>query len=99
VYVVGKFTSSQKKENRSMITPRLRRALQRIDEVSADQQDEIAAIIEDSLTPHAERDSYAGAIAGLLPDDAEEQLLELRRASSPTPPIEDQLRGLMEEQQ
>ena len=81
-----------------MITPRLQRALQRLDEVSADQQDEIAAIIEDSLTPHVECDSYAGAIAGLLPEDAEEQLLELRRASSPTPPIDDQLRGLMEEE-
>lgn len=81
-----------------MITPRLQRALQRIDEVPAEQQDEIAALIEDAFTPHAERVSYAGAIAGLLPDDAEEQLLRLRRASSPTPPLEEQLRGLMEEE-
>jgi hypothetical protein len=81
-----------------MITPRLQRALQRIDEVPAEQQDEIAALIEDALTAHSERVSYAGAIAGLLPDDAEEQLLRLRRASSPTPPVEEQLRGLMEEE-
>ncbi len=68
-----------------MITPRLRSALQRIDEVSAEQQDEIAAIIEDALTPHVECESYAGAIAGLLPEDAEEQLLELRQASLARP--------------
>lgn len=80
-----------------MITLRLQRALQHIDEVPAEQQDEIATLIEDALTPHAERVSYAGAIAGLLPDDAEEQLLQLRRASSPTPPLEEQLCGLMEE--
>ena len=69
-----------------MITPRLQRALQRIDEVPAEQQDKIAALIEDALAPHAERVSYAGAVAGLVPDDAEEQLLQLRRASNPTPP-------------
>lgn len=80
-----------------MITPRLQRALQRIDEVPVGQQDEIAALIEDVLAPHAERVSYAGAIAGLLPDDAEEQLLQLRRAASPTPPLQEQLHGLMDE--
>ncbi len=69
-----------------MITPRLQRALQRIDEVPAEQQDELAALVEDALAPHAERASYAGAIAGLLPDNADEQLLQLRRASSSTPP-------------
>jgi hypothetical protein len=80
-----------------MITPRLQRALQHLDEVPAEQQDELAALIEDALAPHIERASYAGAIAGLLPDDAEEQLLQLRRASSPTPPIEEQLRGLLDD--
>ncbi len=35
-----------------MITPRLQRALQRIDEVPAEQQDKIAALIEDALAPH-----------------------------------------------
>ena len=82
-----------------MITTRLQRALQRIDEVSAEQQDEIAALIEDALTPHLERSSYAGVLAGLLPDDAEEQLLQLRRASPPSPPLEEQLHGLMEDQE
>lgn len=80
-----------------MITPRLQRALQRLDEVPAEQQNELAALIEDALAPHAEHVSYAGAIAGLLPDDAEEQLLQLRRASSPTPPIDEQLRGLIDD--
>jgi hypothetical protein len=78
-----------------MVTSRLQRALQRIDEVPAEQQDEIAAIIEDTLAPYLDRPSYAGALAGLLPDDAEEQLLRLRRSSSPTPPLEDQLRELL----
>jgi len=64
-----------------MMTIRLQRALQRIDEVSAEQQDEIAALIEDALTPYLERTLYAGVLAGLLPDDAEEQLLRLRRMS------------------
>ena len=70
-------------EQTLMMTIRLQRALQRIDEVSADQQDEIAALIEDALTPYLERTSYAGVLAGLLPDDAEEQLLHLRRMSPP----------------
>lgn len=81
-----------------MITTRLQRALQRIDEISAEQQDEIAALIEDALTPSLERPSYAGVLAGLLPDDAEEQLLHLRRTSPPSPPVEEQLRGLVEDQ-
>jgi hypothetical protein len=80
-----------------MVTQRLQRALQRIDEVPADQQDEIAMVIEDALAPHLERPSYAGALAGLLPDDAEEELLRLRRLAPPSPPLEDQLRGLMED--
>lgn len=80
-----------------MITSRLQHALQRIDEVPAEQQDELATLIEDAIAAHAERASYAGAIAGLLPDDAEEQLLHLRRASSPTSPIDEQLRGLMDD--
>lgn len=73
-----------------MMTTRLQRALQRIDGVSAEQQDEIAALIEDALTPYLKRPSYAGALAGLLPDDAEEQLLRLRRTSPPSPPLEEQ---------
>ncbi|MGZ3585064.1 MAG: hypothetical protein ACXWQR_13460 [Ktedonobacterales bacterium] len=80
-----------------MMTTRLQRALQRIDEVPAEQQDEIAALIEDALAPYLDRLSYAGVLAGLLPDDAEEQLLQLRHASPPSPPLEDQLRGLTED--
>jgi hypothetical protein len=80
-----------------VVTSRLQRALQRIEEVSAEQQDEIAAIIEDALAPYLDRSSYAGAFAGLLPDDAEEQMLSLRRSSPPTPPLEDQLRELFDD--
>ncbi|MGH2410299.1 MAG: hypothetical protein ACRDGS_08040 [Chloroflexota bacterium] len=79
-----------------MLTTRLQHALQRIDEVSAEQQDEIAALIEDALAPYLDQPSYAGVLAGLLPDDAEEQLLRLRRAAPPSPPLEDQLRGITE---
>lgn len=80
-----------------MMTARLQQALQHIDEVSPEQQDEIAAIIEDALAPYLAIPSYAGSIAGLLPDDAEEELLQLRRASPPSPPLEEQLGGLMED--
>lgn len=81
-----------------MMATRLQRALQRTGAVSAEQQDEIAALIEDALAPSLERSSYAGVLAGLLPDDAEEQLLQLRRASPPSPHLDEQLRGLMENQ-
>ncbi len=81
-----------------MMTERLQRALQRINEVAPDQQDEIAAIIEDALAPALDLPSYAGAIAGMLPDDAEETMLRMRREAPPSPPIEEQLRGLMEDE-
>lgn len=80
-----------------MVTTRLQRALQRIDEIRAEQQDEIAALIEDALAPYLDRPSYAGVLAGLLPDDAEEQMLRIRHASLPSLPLEDQLRGLIED--
>jgi hypothetical protein len=82
-----------------MITTRLQHALQRINELPAAQQDEIAALIEDALAPYLDQPSYAGVLAGLLPDDAEEQLLQLRRAVPPSPPLEDQLRGIMEDEE
>ena len=40
--------------------------------------------------------NLAGSLPN-LPDDAEEELLRLRRSTSPTPPIEEQLRWLAEE--
>lgn len=49
------------------------------------------------MAPYLDRRSYAGVLAGLLPDDAEEQMLRLRHASPPTPPLEDQLHGLMDD--
>ncbi len=67
-----------------MMTTRLQRALDHIDEVSPEQQDEIAAVIEDALAPYLALPSYAGSIAGMLPDDAEEALLRMRRPSPPS---------------
>lgn len=80
-----------------MMTSRLQRALEHIDEVSPSQQDEIAALIEDALAPYRALPSYAGSIAGLLPDDAEEEMLRMRREAPSSPPLEDQLAGLMED--
>jgi hypothetical protein len=64
------------------MTERLQQALQHIDE--------IAAIIEDSFAPSLLLPSYAGAIVGMLPDDAEEALLRLRREASSSLPLEEQ---------
>lgn len=63
---------------------RLQRVLQHIDEVSPEQQDEIAAIIEGAFAPSLHLPSYAGAIAGMLPDDAEEEMLQRRREVPPS---------------
>jgi hypothetical protein len=77
---------------------RLQRALQRIDEVPAEVQADLAAIIEEQLAPHIDLPSYAGAIAG-MPDDAEEVLMRWRHEVPPTPPIEEQLKELMDDDQ
>ena len=80
---------------------RLKTALQHIEEVPPAQQDELADLIEafvaEAQFPALRLPSYAGAVAGLLPDDAEEELLRLRRETLPSPPVEDQLRGLMDD--
>jgi hypothetical protein len=77
---------------------RLQRALERIDEVPPEVQGDLATIIEDQLAPHIDLPSYAGAIAG-MPDDAEEVLMRWRHEVPPTPPIEEQLKGLMDDDQ
>jgi hypothetical protein len=72
------------------MTEQLRQALAHIDEIPAPMQDELAAQIEDLLAPFTERASYFGVMPD-LPDDAEEELLRLRREA---PPIEEQLQWL-----
>lgn len=80
------------------MTERLQQALQHIEEMSPEEQDEIANIIEDSLTPSFDALTYAGAIAGMLPDNAEEELLRLRREAPPSPPLEEHLQGLLRDE-
>jgi hypothetical protein len=74
---------------------RLARALEHIDEVPVDVQQELAEEIEQySQQPHVGA-SRARRLAGAwsdLPDDMEDTLLRWRREVPPTPPIEDQLR-------
>jgi hypothetical protein len=77
---------------------RLQEALKRIDEVPPEVQADLATIIEDQLAPHIDLPFYAGAITG-MPDDAEEVLIRWRHEVPPTPPIEEQLKGLMDDDQ
>lgn len=76
---------------------RLQRALQRIDEVPLEVQEDLATIIEDQVAPYIDLPSYAGAIAG-IPEDAEEVLMRWRHEVPPTPPIEEQLKGLLDDE-
>lgn len=79
-----------------MMTERLQRVLQHIEEISPAMQDELATQIEDMLAPMTDRESYFGVMSD-LPDDMEEELLRMRRAVPPTPPMDEQLRWLDEE--
>ncbi len=76
---------------------RLRQALEHIEELPPDIQEEIAELIETYTDP---LDVPAGTLAGSmpdLPDDAEETLLRWRREVPPTLPADEQLRWLEEE--
>jgi len=75
---------------------RLQRAMQRINEIPNEVQEDLATIIEDHLAPHIDLPSYAGAIPG-MPDDAEEVLMRWRHEVLPTPPIDEQLKELMDD--
>ena len=75
-----------------MITSRLQQAIQRLDELSPQQQDEFACLIEDQLTPATILPSYAGSMPD-LPDDFEEELMRWRHEVPPTPPLDEQLRA------
>lgn len=76
---------------------RLRRALEHIDELPPEAQEEVAEHIEEYIEPLVvPPGSLAGSMPD-LPDDMEETLLRLRREAPPTPPMEEQLRWLEEE--
>jgi hypothetical protein len=82
---------------------RLARALEHIEEVPAEVQEELAEQIElfsggdgrDTVGSARGRRSFAG-IWRDLPDDMEETLLRWRHEAAPTPPVEDQLRWMDE---
>lgn len=76
---------------------RLQRALEHIEELPPDMQEEIAEQIEEYVEPlEVSLRSLAGSMPD-LPDDAEETLLRWRRETPPTPPVEEQLDWLDEE--
>lgn len=76
---------------------RLARALEHVEELPEDVQEELAEQIEQYVEPAR---LPPGSLAGLmpdLPDDMEETILRWRRATPPTPPVDEQLRWLDEE--
>lgn len=76
---------------------RLQRAMEHIEEVSPEIQEQLAAIIEENTEP---LETAAANLAGSmpdLPDDMVETLLRMRREVPPTPPMDEQLGWLDEE--
>jgi hypothetical protein len=76
---------------------RLQRALEHLEELSPQLQEELAEHIEQYLEP---LDMPNGILAGSmldLPDNIEETLLRWRRETPPTRPIDEQLHWLEEE--
>ena len=83
------------------MTERLYQALQHIEEIPTELQDDLATQIEQLLAPFTDRVSrFLRSFLGImpdLPDDMEEELLRRRREVPPTPPMEEQLHWLDEE--
>lgn len=77
-----------------MLIPRLQQAIQRLDDIPLEQQNEIARMIEEQLAPATILPSYAGSMPD-LPDDFEEELMRRRHEVPPTPPMDEQLRELL----
>jgi hypothetical protein len=79
------------------MTDRLRQALDRITQESAllspAEQDALAVVLAQIPIPLP---PFAGSIPD-MPDDSEEEILQRRREVPPSPPIEEQLRGLMDD--
>jgi hypothetical protein len=72
----------------SSLTTRLQQAIQRLQELPALQQDELARLIEGQLVPATILPSYAGSMPD-LPDDFEEEMM--RRHDVPPTPLNEQL--------
>ena len=84
----------------TVMIERLARALELIDDVPEDVQEQLAGEIEEYIKLPRQDASRIRRLAGIwsdLPDGMEETLLCWRREGSPTPPIEDQLRWQEEE--
>lgn len=76
---------------------RLQRAMEHIEEVSPEIQEQLAAIIEENTEPlEVGRDNLAGSMPD-LPDDMFETLLRMRREAPPSPPMDEQLSWLDDE--
>ena len=76
---------------------RLARALKHVEELPDDVQEELAEQIEQYVAPvRLPASSLAGSMPD-LPDDLEETILRWRHATSPTPPVDEQLHWLDEE--
>ncbi len=71
----------------------LQHVQQESDKLSADQQEALANIIAQIPIPLP---PFAGSMPD-LPDDIEEEMLRRRREVPPTPPMDEQLRDLLED--
>ncbi len=76
-----------------MVVERLQRALQHIDELTPDEQEDVAEQIltfAGKVEPRGARAlRLIGAWANMQPDDMDETILRWRRETPPTPPIDD----------
>jgi hypothetical protein len=79
---------------------RLQRALDHVDELPEDMQEQLAEIIEEHTEPASVPPGSLAGSWGDLPDTFDEMLDELdriRHASQPTPPLDEQLSWMDEE--
>ena len=66
---------------------RLQRAIQHLDKLSPDMQEQIAEQIEDFII-EPDRNEYFGGSMPDIPDDAEEAILRMRREVPPSKPVD-----------
>jgi hypothetical protein len=79
-------------ERKLMLVEHLRRALEHLDELTPDEQEDVAEQILSFAGRIEPRGARARRLAGAwadLPDDMEDTLLRWRREAPPTPLIED----------
>ncbi len=67
---------------------RLQRALQRVNDLPTDVQEQLAEQIEDLLPIQEGAREYFGGSMPDIPEDAEETLLRMRHAVPPSKPID-----------